>query len=106
MGDIFGAIAKLYGYKTLYNLITENAGLATILVAFIFVCLVFFKLLNRQFPIGGHQSVRAWIFKTIIIFMICAFVFICGFTVFYERKKLQEDSRVRDSPTRNYYINC
>jgi ABC-type Na+ efflux pump permease subunit len=95
MGDIAGALATWYGYKTIGGLFRENFGLIVILIAFIFVCLVFMRLLNRQFPAGGYGTARAWIFRTVIIFMISAFIFIGGFTIFYEKKKLEESSLVQ-----------
>lgn len=89
LGRIATAAATVYGYKTIGGLITANSGLIIVLIAFIFVCLVFRRLLNRQFPSAGRQTTRAWIFKAIIVFMIASFVFICAFTVFYERKKME-----------------
>lgn len=93
-GDIAGAIAAIYGYKTINGLISANAGLLIVLAAFICVCLVFLRLLNRQFPSEGRQPVKSWIFKVVITFMICAFVFICGFTVFYEKKRAEESGAI------------
>lgn len=87
------ALASMYGYKTIGGLISDNSGLIVILTAFIFVCLVFRVLLNRQFPSGAGQPAKVWIFKTTMIFFICAFIFVCGFTVFYEKKKLDAQSR-------------
>ena len=88
MGDIFGAIASIYGYNTLKSLFLANAGLIFILLALFCVCLLFWKLLDRQFPRSGRDPVKTWIFKTIIGFGISAFIFICAFTAFYEKKKL------------------
>ncbi len=92
MGGIAGAIASIYGYKTIGGLLAANSGLIIILIAFICVCLVFRRLLNRQFPSGTREPVKTWVFKAIIIFMICSFIFICAFTVFYEKKKLDAQS--------------
>lgn len=94
MGSIAGAIASIYGYKTIGGLLSSNAGLIIILIAFICVCLVFRRLLNRQFPTGTRQPVKTWVFKAIIIFMIASFTFICAFTVFYEKKKLDAQSHL------------
>ena len=90
MSDIFSAMASIYGYNTLKGLFEANAGLIFILAAFLCVCLLFWKLLDRQFPRSGREPVKTWIFKTIIIFGISAFIFMCAFTVFYEKKKLEE----------------
>jgi len=89
MGGIAGAIASIYGYKTIGGLIAANSGLIIVLGAFICVCLVFRRLLNRQFPSGTRDPARTWVFKVTIIFLICSFTFICAFTVFYEKKKLE-----------------
>jgi hypothetical protein len=94
MGDIFNAVAAIYGYKTLKSLFEANSGLIFILAALLCVCLLFWKLLDRQFPRGGRDPVKTWIFKAVIVFGISAFVFVCAFTVFYEKKKLEE-SRLR-----------
>lgn len=88
------ALAQFYGYRTLNSLVSANFGLIVVLVAFIIVALVFLRLLNRQFPRSGRQPVKTWIFKTTIVFFISAFVFICGFTVFYEKKKMEEHGSV------------
>ena len=101
--EIFTSLAKWYGYKTMYNLITENALILTLMVAFIFACLVFFRVLDKQYPLGGHKSVQAWLAKTITIFVICSFVFIAGAAIFIEKKKLQEDARIIN-PAVSYYI--
>lgn len=92
MSGIAGAIASIYGYKTIGGLLADNSGLIIILIAFIFVCLVFRRLLNRQFPTGAREPVKTWVFKATIIFLICSFTFICAFTVFYEKKKLDAQS--------------
>jgi hypothetical protein len=89
LGRIATAAATVYGYKTIGGLITANSGLIIVLIAFIFVSLVFRRLLNRQFPRAGRQPAKMWIFKAITVFMIASFVFICGFTVFYEKKKME-----------------
>lgn len=94
MGGIAGAIASIYGYKTIGGLLADNSGLIIILIAFICVCLVFRRLLNRQFPSGAREPVKTWVFKATIVFLICSFTFICVFTVFYEKKKLDAQSHL------------
>ena len=89
MGDIFTGIAAIYGYNTLKGLFLANSGLIFILAALLCVCLLFWKLLDRQMPRGGRDPVKTWIFKTIIAFGISAFIFVCAFTIFYEKKKLE-----------------
>lgn len=91
-GDIAQAIALAYGYKTIGGLIADNSGLIVVLVAFIFLCLVFKAMFSRQFPSGGGQTFGRWIYKTAMIFMIAAFFFVCVFTLFYEKKKLDAQS--------------
>ena len=88
-GEIATSIAKFYGYRTVTTLISENSALIILLVAFVCVTLVFLRLSNHQFPRQGRDPVKTWIFKVMIVFMICAFIFIGGFTVFYEKKKLE-----------------
>ena len=100
MGDIFSAIASIYGYSTLKGLFEANAGLIFILAALLCVCLLFWKLLDRQFPRSGRDPVKTWIFKAVIVFGISAFVFVCGFTVFYEKKKLEESRRLSPAVVR------
>jgi len=91
IGEIATALAAWYGYKTLGSLVAANSGLIVVLLAFLGACLVFSRMLNRKFPRAG-QPVKTWVFKAIIVFMICAFTFICAFTLFYERKKYEERS--------------
>ena len=93
IGKLAQAVVTWYGYKTLGGLLSENFGLIVVLLAFIAVALVFWRLLNRQFPRTG-QPFKKWIFKTTMVFFICAFVFVCAFTVFYERKKAEEHGAV------------
>ena len=87
LGKIAQAMATFYGYKTVGGLISENSGLITVLIALICVTLVFGRILNRQFPGGEPRPFMKWMLKTMVIFLICAFVFVCGFTLFYEKKK-------------------
>lgn len=103
IGETARALATWYGYRTIGGLLRENFGLIIILIAFIFVCLVFMRLLNRQFPSGGYGTARAWVFRTVIIFMISAFIFIGGFTIFYEKKKMEE-SRLQSPAARSFYL--
>lgn len=90
IGDIAQALATYYGYKTLGGLLSANSGLIVVLAALICVTLVFLKILSRQYPGGNPPPFRQRLIKTTVIFFICAFIFICGFTVFYERKKTVE----------------
>lgn len=91
LAGIAQALAQYYGYKTISSLIGENFGLIMVMTAFVLVTLVFRRLLNRQFPKQGREPVKTWIFKTTTVFFICAFVFICVFTLFYEKKKLDKE---------------
>ena len=92
LGSIAQALATWYGYKTIGGLVAANFGLIVVLVGFLAVCLVFWKLLNRQFPQAGRRPFAAWVIRTTIVFFICAFVFLCGFTLFYEKQKLEAQS--------------
>jgi hypothetical protein len=102
ISGVAASIARIYGYKTLAGLVEANAGLLTILTALICVTLVFSRLLNRQFPTAGRQPVKTWIFKVTMIFFICAFVFVCGFTVFYEKKKMDNHQSTRTQATEQF----
>lgn len=83
-------IVLWYGYKSLYALLSANFGLVVILIAFMVVGAVFWRLQGRQFPTSGRQPVKTWIFKVTMIFFICGFIFISVFTIFYEKKKMEE----------------
>jgi len=104
ISGVAASIAKIYGYKTLAGLVETNAGLLTILAALICVTLVFSRLLNRQFPVAGRQPVKTWIFKVTMIFFICAFVFVCGFTLFYEKKKADDRQGSRTQATEQFLV--
>jgi hypothetical protein len=92
LGEIAHALATYYGYKTLGGLLSANSGLIIVLAAFICVTLVFLKILSRQYPGGNPPPFRQRLIKTTVVFFICAFIFVCGFTVFYEKKKAGEQS--------------
>ena len=94
MGDIFQALATWYGYKTLGGLIAANSGLIVVLIALICVTLVFVSMWKRQFATGPRNTFGRWLGKVTVIFFISAFVFVCVFTVFYEKKKLEEQGAV------------
>lgn len=94
LDGLLESIAWIYGFKTIGGLIRENAGLIVILAAFIGVCVVFYRLFDRQFPSGAREPFKKWIFKITIVFFICAFVFVSGFTVFHEKKKAGDQSMI------------
>ncbi len=84
---IFVTIAKWYGYYTIGSLLKANFGLIILISAFIAVCLLLYRLVDRQFPRPGRDDFKRWVFKIIILFSISAFTFVAAFTVFYEVKK-------------------
>jgi len=87
-------VAKLYGYYTITNLVKENFTLILVIGAFIGMCLVFFRLLNRTFPKPGREPFKRWAMKFVLIFISSSFVFIMLFSLFYEVRKSQEQTAV------------
>jgi len=89
-GEVFNAIALWYGYRSIYLLLSENFGLVVILIALVVICLVFYQGQKNQIVRGPTQRLRIRVFHTIVIFLICAFIFIAGFTLWYERKNMEK----------------
>ncbi len=87
MSKILGYLAQMYGYKKLTPLIEHNFGLIVVLATFICAAFILWRLLNRQFPNQGKEPFKALLMKCTLFFVIGAFVFIAGFTLFYEVKK-------------------
>lgn len=92
MEFIFTSIAKMYGYITLANLLKNNFGLIVILLAFLGLCLVLYRLLDRQFPKPGQDSVKRRLMVWLTVFLCSCFFCILLFTVFYEKKRLDDES--------------
>ena len=93
-GEIATALATWYGYKTLAALVIPNFGLIVALMAFIFGCLVLIKVLNQQYPRIGRNPFKKWI----VFFVISSVFFIFAFTLFYEKKKLEDVGSLKHSP--------
>lgn len=91
-GEIFSAIALWYGYRSIYILLSENFGLVVILAALLGICLVYYQGLKNQIVRGPTQVLRIRVFNVIVISSICGFLILVGFTVFYERKKMQNNA--------------
>jgi len=85
--SVFTTIANWYGYYTIANLLKANFGLIVVLFALLAVCLLLYRLCDRQFPRPGRDSFKRWVFTTVIIFSISSFYMVVFFTIFYEVKK-------------------
>ena len=104
MGRIAQALATWYGYKTLGGLLEANFGLIVILAALICVTLVFIYMWKRQFATGPRNTFGQWLAKVTVVFFISAFVFVCAFTLFYEKKKMEEQSAAPPETFKIYKI--
>lgn len=89
---LFTSVAQWYGYYTIGNLLKANFGLIVVICAFIVVCLLLYRLVDRQFPRPGRDNFKRWVFTVIILFSISAFTFVAAFTIFYEVRKADRDA--------------